>query len=255
MTEEIYYGQEGQDSIIKQFFEAKGIKKGTFLDVGSLDGIRFSNTFLLEKAGWTGICVEMHPSYFDMLRENRPNSICYSCAAADKDKVKCEVSLNWRASLSSSDLRLEQYYSENSGWKPWYGDRDKKEINGFLNGRHDVEFRTLNSIIEENKKHFPKINFVSIDIDGSETQALPHLDLNKCDPDLLSLEHNIVGRDYVFNYAASHGYHPALEVGEDIFFVTNKEDAELLHGLSIRGEQYHNNHPCDEIEKVIANGQ
>tara|TARA_R110001583_G_scaffold12547_2_gene55598 strand:- start:11220 stop:11981 length:762 start_codon:yes stop_codon:yes gene_type:complete len=248
MTEEIYYGQEGQDSIIKQFFEAKGIKKGTFLDVGSLDGIRFSNTYLLEKTGWTGICVEMHPSYFDMLVENRPNSICYSCAAADKDKVKSEVSLNWRASLSSSDLTLEQYYGENSGWKPWYGDRDKKEINGFLNGRHNVEFRTLDSIIEENKKQFPKINFVSIDIDGSETQALPHLDLKKCNPELLSLEHNIVGGDYITKYAANHGYHPALLVGEDILFVTNKEDAELLHNFSIHGEQYHNDHPCDEKE-------
>ena len=166
-SNDTYYGQEGQDSVIAQFFEAKGVKSGKFLDVGSLDGIRFSNTLLLENAGWSGICVEMHPSYFDMLVKNRPNSICYSCGAADKDKVKEVVSLNWRASLSTTNFGLEKFYAE-SGYASYYGDRDTKEINGFLNGHHKVELRTLNSILDENSEDFSKIDFVSIDIDGSE---------------------------------------------------------------------------------------
>ena len=78
---EKYYGQYGQDSIIKQFFDQKNINNGVFVDIGASEGKRLSNTLLLEEYGWTGICVEAHPSYFDILKSNRPNSICYSAAA------------------------------------------------------------------------------------------------------------------------------------------------------------------------------
>lgn len=241
---DIYYGQEGQDSIIHQFFEAKGVKNGKFLDVGSLDGLRFSNTYLLEKSGWSGICVEMHPSYFNMLVENRPNSQCYSCGAADKDKVMEEVSLNYRSSLSTTNFDLEEFY-RNSGYAPYYGNRNIKEINGFLNGRHKVELRTLNSILDENSEDFSKIDFVSIDIDGSEIKALPHCDLNKCSPDLLSLEFSIVGDDFVTDYAKQYGFFHSRRIGADILFVKTKEDNTLLNQFFIQGDQYHNKHPAE----------
>jgi len=248
MNNETYYSQEGQDSIIKQYFQSKDILEGTFLDVGALDGIRFSNTYLLEKSGWSGICVEMHPSYYDLLVESRPNSVCYNCGAAGEDKVEKEVSLNWRASLSTTDLNLEKYY-ETSEYSEWYGDRKLKEINGFLNGRHKVELRTLNSILNENSERFSKINFVSVDIDGSEKEALPELDLNKCNPELLSLEHEIVGEDYIIKYAQQYGFLPATKIGPDMLFVKEYDDISLLKSFSVIGVQYHNEHPCDKYQE------
>jgi len=246
MKDTIYYSQEGQDSIILQFFKAKGIENGKYLDVGALDGLRFSNTALLEQSGWTGICVEMHPSYFDMLTENRPNSVCYSCGAADKDKVKEVVSLNWRASLSTTDFGLENFY-RNSGYAPYYGDRAVKEINGFLNGHHEVELRTINSILDENQQEFSKLNLVSIDIDGSEARALPHCDLNKCSPELLSLEYTIMGKEYVTEYAKQFDFFPSRIIGADILFVKTEEDDKLLQGLSKIGNKYHNRHPATTV--------
>lgn len=236
-----YYGQEGQDSIISQFFHAKGIKNGKFLDVGSLDGIRFSNTLRLEQAGWSGICVEMHPSYYDLLVENRPNSICYSCGASDEDKVRRTVSLNWRASMSTTDFSLEEEFGRD---KRYYGDREEKEINGFLNGHHEVELRTLDSILEENKDKFSSLDFVSIDIDGSERKALPHCDLSECPPHLLSLEYSVVGDHFVREYAAKYGLYPSRRIGADILFVRNQDDSNLLNSLFVQGEMYHNNHPA-----------
>ena len=236
-----YYSQCGQDSIISEFFARKGIHKGNFLDVGASDGVRFSNTYLLEKLGWQGICVEMHPSYFDMLKENRPNSICYSCGVADADKTRQVVSLNWRASLSTTNLELETYYGADPRY---YGDRSLSEINGFLNGRHEVDIRTLDGILEENRSKFPKIHFVSIDIDGSETRAFPHADLSKCAPDLLSLEHTVVGQHAVNSYAARFGFNYHMEIGSDILYVKTKEDNDLLGDCKVSGTQHHNRHPA-----------
>ena len=245
MVNNITYGQAGQDSLIAQFFGAKGIVNGTFLDVGSLDGIRYSNTYLLEKNGWSGICVEMHPSYYEMLKENRPNSICYSCGAADKDNVREEVSLNWRASFSTTILAYEEgYLDPRNEYTDYYGPRDQKEINGFLNGRHEVELRTLNTILEENREEFPKINFVTIDIDGSEDRALPHCDLNTCSPDLLSLEWTVIGREACSNYANHFGLYLAREIGSDQFFVRTPEDRNLFNSFDVIGEPYHNHHPA-----------
>ena len=241
-----FYGQGRIDSVIDQFFKLKGIEKGTFLDVGSLDGKRFSNTYHLEKeCGWTGICVEIHPSFFPLLKENRPNSICYSCAASDVDHSTQTAYLNWRGSLSSLDHGLEDYFKQHYG--PWYGPRYEKEINGFLNGEHEVPTRTLNSILDENKEQFPKINFVTVDIDGSELKALPHLDLNKINPELLCLEWSTVGQSYINDYAAQFDMHPVRNIAADTLFC-KKEDIELLSKIKEFGEETTLPNPCDQIQ-------
>lgn len=231
---EKYYGQHGQDSIIKQFFSAKGIDKGVFVDVGASDGKRFSNTLLLENSGWKGICVEAHPSYFNLLKENRPNSICYSAAAGGEDKVKTPISLNYRASLTTLDLSLEDYYGK--AYKTWYGDRDKKEVNGFLNGVHEVEMRTIDSMIQENIKTLPKVNVLCIDIDGSEKYAFEGLTLNSWNPDMLVLEHEIIGDNISDSYAFESGYVVGRRMGSDTLYLKSKEDINLLNNLRIEGE-------------------
>ena len=47
------------------------IAKGTFLELGSMDGIRNSNTLYFEQKGWDGICIEAHPDLYQGLLENR----------------------------------------------------------------------------------------------------------------------------------------------------------------------------------------
>ena len=237
-----YYGQGGTDSIVSQFFERKNVKNGTFLDVGALDGKRFSNTYLLERAGWKGVCVEMHPSYAFLLRHNRPNSVCYSCGVSDEDKVEKTVSLNWRGSLSTTDLELESHFEED--YELWYGDRSKSQINGFLNGLHKVKLRTLNSIMDDNIESFPHFDFVSIDIDGSEKKALQHCNLDKINPTLLSLEWSVVGEEYIIEYAKQYNMIPARKVGADMLFTRSQEDADIINSLEVMGRQIKCAHPC-----------
>src|SRR5579862_1507541 len=57
------------------------IKNGTFIEVGAFDGLRFSNTKLLEElCGWTGILIEPSENLFQKLRDNRPTARCFQCA-------------------------------------------------------------------------------------------------------------------------------------------------------------------------------
>jgi len=45
---------------------------GTFLELGAYDGIKHSNTLLLEHMGWKGSLIEGHKPFADKCRENRP---------------------------------------------------------------------------------------------------------------------------------------------------------------------------------------
>jgi hypothetical protein len=54
-----FYSQAGQDRFA---WEANGFRKnGVFLDIGCNDPLVHSNTAMLEKIGWTGMCVDIEP--------------------------------------------------------------------------------------------------------------------------------------------------------------------------------------------------
>lgn len=235
-----YYSQDGQDTILKQFFDIKNIKNGFYLDVGSVDGIHFSNTYMLENEGWDGICVEAHPSYFPMLKENR-KAKCYSCAAGDNDQDSVDFSANYRSSLSSLDFSKESYY-ENSGYKPWYGDRNKSEINGIANGKIQVPMRKLDSILEEN--NISSVDLITIDVDGSEPFTLKGLTIKKWNPLILIMEHSIV-EDIIMSYAKENGYFFAKKCGADAIFCREKSDVEIIKSINIIGEQIERKHPAE----------
>ena len=38
---------------------------GFYVDAGCADGEEYSNTVLLEKNGWSGICIDIHPRNFN----------------------------------------------------------------------------------------------------------------------------------------------------------------------------------------------
>jgi len=74
-----YFSQNGQDEfLLEELFVGQG--SGFFVDIGANDGVTFSNTYALERKGWSGLCVEPHPDVFEQLRRNR--SCECLCAAA-----------------------------------------------------------------------------------------------------------------------------------------------------------------------------
>ena len=52
-----FYSQMGQDKWVSEAV-FPDVHDGFFLDVGSGDGTRMSNTKALEQKGWTGICID-----------------------------------------------------------------------------------------------------------------------------------------------------------------------------------------------------
>ncbi len=59
------FSQSGEQQAILEFAQKHG--PGRFLDIGAGNGKTFSNTRALTFIGWTGVCVEPSPTFFDEL--------------------------------------------------------------------------------------------------------------------------------------------------------------------------------------------
>ena len=63
-------------------------KNSYFVDVGASDGIYGSNTFSLEKRGWSGLCVEGHPDLIQDLEKNRSCEVSQSLISDKEEEVE-----------------------------------------------------------------------------------------------------------------------------------------------------------------------
>ncbi len=95
-----YFSQFGEDYLLWKIFNQK--PSGFFVEVGGLDGIRFSNTYSFELEGWNGVCIEPHPDYFPLLKINRPQSHCIE-AAVGKCNGFIELFAEPRGEFSTTD--------------------------------------------------------------------------------------------------------------------------------------------------------
>jgi len=138
-----FFSQGNQDKWVSELFDNKS---NFFIDIGALDGIEHSNTYALEKyLGWSGICIEANKSSFDKLKNNR-NSININCAIQDYDGF-CKIN------GEGPGCKVEQY-------------------------GEDIECFKLNTLLE--KISSPTvIDYLSIDIEGSEYAALSSFDFEK----------------------------------------------------------------------------
>ena len=73
MNANLCYSQNGEDLILNRFLENK--EKGFFIDVGAHHPIRFSNTYLFYKKGWSGINIDAMPGSMTKFNKIRPKDI------------------------------------------------------------------------------------------------------------------------------------------------------------------------------------
>jgi FkbM family methyltransferase len=66
--------QQGEDKYMYQHFfsGSRGNNKMSFVEIGALDGVKFSNSFYFEKElGWKGVLIEGETTNFALLEKNR----------------------------------------------------------------------------------------------------------------------------------------------------------------------------------------
>jgi len=138
--------------------------KNYFVEFGAGDGVKFSNTYLLEKLGWQGLLIEPVKSLQKKLKKYRKSKI-YNFAIDKEDYKKVFFYEN-----------LDPYLSSKKASK------DTKI-------KYEVTTLKLNTLLKKNKA--PKnISYISIDTEGNEYDILKKFDFSYYNVKFFTIEHN-----------------------------------------------------------------
>lgn len=183
-----------------------GARTGYFVEFGALNGRTFSNTYILEKLGWTGIVAEPHPDYAAVIPKARTCHFSPLCVF-DKsgEQIPFRVVAGRPAMSGIGDTQLD----------------DKPE---FRNNFREVQVRsiTLNDLLDQYKAP-AEIDFISIDTEGSETRIMSAYDFGKRRVKSFCIEHNHIQREQLAEIMTAHGYQrvfPEIS-GHDDWWVLN----------------------------------
>ena len=154
MTPNLCYSQNGEDLILNRFLDNK--KEGFFVDVGAHHPIRFSNTFLFYKKGWSGINIDAMPGSMAAFNKIRPKDINVEKGIALKNDKLTFYQFNESALNTFSK---EEAFSKNKdGYK--------------IIKRNLIEVDTLENILDKYMPINTKIDFLNIDAEGKDEEVL-----------------------------------------------------------------------------------
>jgi len=182
------YSMDQEDLVIKEYFKEKN--KGFYVDVGCYHPLQRSNTMLLYQKGWRGINIDI--SYFSikLFKFLRPDDFNLNLAVSNKEG---EIDMFFQKKLSQLST-----IKENQAKNAFQGNILNKKI---LSKR-------LTSILDESKYKDQKIDFLNIDVEGADFEALQSLNLNKYSPELICIE--VIEKDLessdVFNFLYKNRY-------------------------------------------------
>lgn len=170
--------QEAQEkALVRQYFDSAG--SGFFVEIGANEPVSdFSQTWHLEKTGWRGILVEPNRGLFDECVKRRPGSKAYHVACSAPEKVgfaELKIPFMTDGTTDTGKAALEVGI-DHAGFSRYRTER--------------VRVVTLDSILEENGVE--RIDFLSIDVEGTELDVLKGLNLERYRPRLILLEDKLV---------------------------------------------------------------
>ena len=183
--------QLGQDIWVLEKTNFK--RNGFFVEFGATDGVLLSNSYLLEKEfGWSGICAEPNPNFYEKLQTTRNCIVSNECIGAITGE---KVNFIFAKEYGGMQKHMES-------------DSHKDKRQAYLDQGHEMELETISLNDFLIKHNAPKIiDYLSIDTEGSEYEILESFPFEEWDISLLSVEHNFtVNRKKIQNLLKSKGF-------------------------------------------------
>ena len=182
------YSMDKEDLVIKEYFKSKN--KGFYVDVGCYHPLQRNNTMLLYQKGWRGINIDISDFSIKLFKFLRPDDFNLNLAVSNKEG---EIDMFFQKKLSQLST-IKENYAKNT----FQGNILNKKI---LSKR-------LTSILDDSKYKDQKIDFLNIDVEGADFEALQSLNLDKYSPELICIE--VIEKDLessdVFNFLYKNSY-------------------------------------------------
>ena len=198
------YSMDKEDLVVREYFKNKTY--GFYVDVGCYHPLQRNNTMLLYQKGWRGINIDISDFSIKLFKFLRPEDLNLNLAISN---LEGEIDMFFQKKLS----QLSTIKEKNA----------KIAFQGTINNKKILS-RRLNSILEESKYRGKRINFLNIDVEGSDFEVLQSLDFNKYSPELICIEvlEKELEKSDVFNFLYKKKYKKTWSgVFSHIFQLTN----------------------------------
>ncbi len=174
-----------------------GFKRGgSFVEFGATDGVKLSNTALLEKEfGWTGILAEPAREWHSALKSNRTARVETRCV--------------WKE--TGQTLMFNETKAGELSTIDAYSDTDLHAKGRRSGTRYEVETVSLADLLETHGAP-ERIDYLSIDTEGSEFDILEAFDFGRHRFNIITCEHNFTPqREKIHALLTAHGYQRRYE--------------------------------------------
>jgi hypothetical protein len=215
-TKKKSYSYGGIDSLVANIF--KDNNNGFYVDIGCGHPIKNNNTYLLSKKGWSGINIDLDEENIDLFNIYR----------------KKDENINIALSNDGKEVDLYFYHSKSAI------NTISKKVANYQKARvsaiKKIKSKTLNELLDISKFKNIKIDFLSIDIEGSELLVLKTFDFKKYSPKVIVVEYldlslpkleikNLkiekVINSELYNLIKSNNYTLANILHSDLVFINN----------------------------------
>jgi len=162
------YSMESEDLEITNIL--KNIKNGFYVDAGCYHPLHLNNTYLLYNKNWRGINIDLSEFSIDMFNFIRPEDI------------------NINAAVSNGNEYITFYYQKKlSQLSTIKKDWAKQKMQGLIKEKKIKSYK-LSTIINNSEFNKRKIDFLDIDLEGADLDALKSLDFKIYRPKLICVE-------------------------------------------------------------------
>jgi len=184
-----FKSQKNQDLWV--IFKALPFRRGGyFLELAAADGITHSNTYALEKIfGWKGICVEPNPYFFESLQKRRQCITDNSVVSDSEEAIEFRIDNEQLGGIVAADT-----------------DNNELTRGDQLADAEIISYKAirLETLLERHNAP-PVIDYLSLDVEGSEERVLRNFDYGKYKFRCITIErptpelNNVLfDNDYVF---------------------------------------------------------
>lgn len=201
------WSQEGEDQILRRIFERQ--QSGFYVDVGAHHPMRFSNTYLFYKLGWSGINIDAMPGSMQAFHEMRPRDINLELGVGLEAMEKEYYIFNEPALNGfSKQLSMERERAHDI-----YKIIDVKTI----------KIEPLAQILDSNLKYDQNIDFLSVDVEGLDFEVLKSNNWNKYRPqyvlvEILGSSLQDIGCHDISQFMRDNGYEIYAKCVNTVFF-------------------------------------
>lgn len=188
-----HYSQFAEDVLVGKLL---GKKPGFYVDIGANHPKRYSNTYLLYKAGWRGINIDPNDDAIKDFKRTRPNDISIACAIGKERGTAllyryADPAFNTLSEAAA--LALKE--------KKWLTPLPPKQ----------VPVVPLSEVLTEHLPEGTPIGFMNIDVEGLDLAVLESNDWSRYAPHALAVEDHefdaaTPSTSRIYSFVSAKGY-------------------------------------------------